>query len=138
VVAVAFALLVSGLSLWWLVLSSSPPIRSTGTDHAVTRDVQPGGELLVARSFCVDKPPVCTVSRSIVNAKVQSLAAVDGPTELGCFQDKVYSVEIPGFTEGGPHVYRETMRCIINPAVTKVVVMPDIPFNVVLRLSTKR
>ena len=120
-----------------VVVAAAPPIRSVGGDHAVSHDVQPGGELLVSRSFCVDKAPVCVVNRSIVNAKVQSLATVEAPTELGCFHDRVYSVEIPGFTEGGPHVYKETMRCIINPAVTKVVVMPDIPFNVVLDLPKR-
>lgn len=130
IIAVAIGLFVFGAAAWWLVLTAEPPIRSLEGDHALTPKVEPGGELLVARNYCIDKPPVCVVGRRIVNAKEQMLPSVDAPVKLGCFHDQVHSVEIPGFTEYGQHIYRETIRCTVNPAVTRVIALPDIYFEV--------
>lgn len=136
-IAVFIGLTVFSLAVWWLVLDAAPPIRSLEGDHAVTPKVAPGGELLVSRNFCVDKVPICTVGRTINNSKAQSLPQVDAPTKLGCFRDQVHSVEIPGTTESGRHTYRETIRCAVNPAVTAVIQMPDIHFDVVYELPRR-
>lgn len=136
-IAVLFAIGVAGLSAYWLVFTAGSPVVSLGGDYAVNPKVQPGGELLVARNYCVTKPPVCTVGRRITNAKEQYLPSIETPTELGCFKDKITAVEIPGTTESGFHVYRATVRCNVNPAITTTVKMPDIKFEVVYDLPRK-
>lgn len=130
-IAVVFGLSVAGLSLYWLVLTADSPVVSLGGDYAVNPKVPPGGELLVARNYCVTKPPVCTVGQRITNAKEQFLPSIEMPTELGCVKDKVTSIEIPGTTESGVHVYRATIRCVVNPAITTTIKLPDIKFEVV-------
>lgn len=130
-IAVMFGIGVACLSAYWLVFNADSPVVSLGGDYAVNPKVPPGGELLVARNYCVTKPPVCTVGQRITNAKEQFLPSIEMPTELGCVKDKVTSIEIPGTTESGPHVYRSVMRCVVNPAITTTIKLPDIKFEVV-------
>lgn len=136
-IAVGFAIGVAILSTYWLVLTAESPVRSIGGDYAVNPKVPPGGELLVSQNYCVDKPPVCTVGRRITNAKEQFLPSIEVPPQIGCFRNKITSIEIPGTTESGWHIYRSSVRCTVNPAITTTVQLPDIKFEVVYDLPKK-
>lgn len=132
-IVLAYAIKFSILAIfgWWSFIDTSPPLRITGPEYAVTLDVKRGGDLVVVRNYCVDTPAQGVIDRRIVDGVVWQLPLTTTSGSVGCYEDRKVFIDLPEAIPPGLYEYRVSISYKLNPLTTVSVAHESVKFRVI-------
>ena len=114
----------------FMITDTAVPMRIVGGEYAENSEVPAGGDLVVVRNYCVDRPIRGTVERHIVDGVVWALPATESAPETGCFIGRKFLVDLPDAIPPGEYRYLVSVTYKINPLVTRTVSHPPVHFRI--------
>lgn len=136
-IALVVSILGATSTFYWVFIDTAAPLRvvrsPTGAvlDRVINATVIAGGTLHIERNYCVDRQTVGKINRRIIDTVVFAYPSAESFTEVGCYERRVHTVDIPPLLPNGRYIYKVTATYDVNPLRTIVVELPEVAFEIV-------